>query len=56
MHTVQLETNNKLRFVLHMEYGKHLFSTIGNDQLIAYLEQFARYLTCNYYFRGYERA
>ena len=38
-----------------MKYGKHLVSTIGNDQLNAYFRHFAGYLTCSSNFRGYKR-
>ena len=55
MHSFQLETNGKLRFVFQMKYGKHLVSTSAIYQLNGYFRHFAGHLTYNSNFRGYNR-
>ena len=55
MHQLQLNTNEKLRFIFQMKYGKHLISTVGNDQINTYFIHFAGHLTCSDNFRGYKR-
>ena len=55
MYLVQLNINEKLRFIFEMKYGKHPASTTGNDQLSAYFRHFAGHLTCSYNFRRYKR-